>query len=151
MSTRPDIQHGAQIEQDRYVLALLGGKRNGTFVDIGCGTPTINSNTFLLESEYGWSGIAIDVLDQWDSLRWADRRAARHIVADAATIEWANLFSETFTSEIDFLSLDLEPPAITFDVLWRCRGISGGRTLSPTKRMPTEMPRRPSESTRPRN
>lgn len=117
MSARPDVQVGSQIEQDRYVLALLNGKRYGTFVDIGCGPPTLNSNTFLLETEYGWSGLAVDVIDQRDSWHWEDRRATRHIIADAATIDWASLFAETFTGEIDFLSLDLEPPAITYDVL----------------------------------
>jgi hypothetical protein len=117
MSTRPDVQRGAQIEQDLYVLALLNGKRYGTFVDIGCGPPVLNSNTFLLETEYGWTGIAVDVVDQSDSWRWEDRRGSRHIVADAASVDWERLFSETFAGGIDFLSLDLEPPSVTFGVL----------------------------------
>lgn len=118
MSSRPDMQLGGQIEQDRYVLALLNGKRNGTFVDIGCGPPLINSNTYLLEVHFGWTGIAVDVTDQRDALQWSDRPGTRHIVQDAATIDYAALFAESFPGgEIDFLSLDLEPPDITYDVL----------------------------------
>ena len=119
MSNRPDIQAGSQIEQDRIVLALLNGKRFGTFVDIGCGTPIINSNTFLLETEYGWSGIAVDCAPQRDGWCWEDRRASRYIVADAMTLDYARLFEEEFADrEIDFLSLDLEPPAITHQLLF---------------------------------
>ncbi len=39
----------SQIKQDVYVCKFLSGKRNGTFVEIGCRTPVWISNTCALE------------------------------------------------------------------------------------------------------
>jgi FkbM family methyltransferase len=47
----------SQLGQDRYVINFLNGKRNGYFVEIGVGNGEHNSNTCLLEREYGWTGI----------------------------------------------------------------------------------------------
>jgi hypothetical protein len=115
MNDRPDMQLGGQLEQDKIVLALLNGRRDGFFIDIGCGTPLINSNTYLLEKHFGWRGIGIDVTNQPDAISWADRPNTQHIVADATTFDYATLVPDG--TVVDFLSLDLEPPALTYDVL----------------------------------
>lgn len=47
----------SQIQQDRWVIDELKGKRNGFFVEIGAYDGQHFSNTFMLEGEYGWSGI----------------------------------------------------------------------------------------------
>jgi hypothetical protein len=76
------------------------------------------SNTALLETEFGWSGIAIDIAENNDHNRWSDRPNTKLIIQDALSIDYENLFNEYFNGqEIDFLSLDLEPPEITFSVL----------------------------------
>jgi FkbM family methyltransferase len=48
--------------QDLLVLELLGGRRDGTFVDIGANDGVSISNTLHLEREFGWSGLAIEPL-----------------------------------------------------------------------------------------
>ncbi|GAA1390450.1 hypothetical protein GCM10009661_81780 [Catellatospora chokoriensis] len=46
--------------QDLFVLAQLGGLRGGFFLDSGASDGVRGSNTKLLESQFGWSGICIE-------------------------------------------------------------------------------------------
>ena len=57
-------QTPSQFYQDVFVLAMLQGKTNGTFLDIGAGHPYFMSNTYLLEKQFNWSGICIDCVDE---------------------------------------------------------------------------------------
>ena len=54
----------SQIGQDKLVLKYLKNKKNGTFVDIGCGFPKHINNTYLLESEFNWYGISVDLISR---------------------------------------------------------------------------------------
>ena len=47
----------AQLLQDLFVLIARDRKRNGYFVEIGAGDGEFLSNTWLLEKQYGWTGI----------------------------------------------------------------------------------------------
>jgi len=49
-------QHG----QDLWVVEKLGGKRNGFFIEAGAGNGIRLSNTYLLETEFGWDGICVE-------------------------------------------------------------------------------------------
>jgi FkbM family methyltransferase len=55
----------AQLFQDLLVLFLLGEKRNGYFIEFGAMDGVTLSNTFLLESKYGWSGIVAEPAHCW--------------------------------------------------------------------------------------
>jgi methyltransferase FkbM-like protein len=46
--------------QDRFVIEVLGGLRNGFFLDSGASDGVSGSNTLLLESEFGWRGICVE-------------------------------------------------------------------------------------------
>ncbi|MCA9329774.1 FkbM family methyltransferase [Candidatus Saccharibacteria bacterium] len=50
----------AQLHQDRDVLEYLKDKRNGYFVDVGALDGKHISNTYLLEKEYGWTGLCCE-------------------------------------------------------------------------------------------
>lgn len=57
----PEIQGGSgACGQDVLVAELLGNKRDGFFVDIGANDGRTISNTFFLEKDLGWSGIAVE-------------------------------------------------------------------------------------------
>lgn len=50
-------QSPSQLRQDCFVLAELGFKKGGYFVEFGASDGVNNSNTWMLEKHYGWTGI----------------------------------------------------------------------------------------------
>ena len=113
----------AQIGQDSFVLEQTNFKRDGIFVDIGCERPKTISNTYVLETCYNWSGIAIDLLDCKDSNNetWEEiRPRSKHILGDALQLDYVSIFKENnLPNIIDYLSIDLEPPQITLECLYK--------------------------------
>lgn len=55
----------SQIRQDLFVLSTLGFKRDGFFVEFGATNGVDLSNTWLLEREFGWSGILAEPARCW--------------------------------------------------------------------------------------
>ena len=60
---------------DSLVLNIFKNQKNGLYLDIGCGHPIKNNNTYLLNKK-GWSGINIDLdeenIDLFNSYRKKD-------------------------------------------------------------------------------
>jgi hypothetical protein len=50
----------SQFGQDRLVLQLLNGQRNGYFLDTGAADGIRSSNTALLERDFGWRGLCVE-------------------------------------------------------------------------------------------
>jgi len=99
--------------QDSFVLSILGGKRNGFYLEIGSAGPEIANNTFLLEKSFNWNGISIefnpDLVDEFSQLR-----SNSCILADATKFDFlACLEENNFPEVIDFLQLDIDPAANT--------------------------------------
>jgi hypothetical protein len=112
----------SQIGQDRLVLKYLKNKKNGTFVDIGCGFPKHINNTYTLESELGWSGVSIDLLlySEEDGSTWDICRSTKIILHDALTLNYSELFKQNnLPNNIDYLSIDLEPPDLSLNCLYK--------------------------------
>jgi FkbM family methyltransferase len=65
----------AQILQDLWVCFELGEARNGFFVEFGATNGLTNSNTALLESQYGWRGILAEPNPAWQVDLSKNRRA----------------------------------------------------------------------------
>jgi FkbM family methyltransferase len=55
----------AQVAQDLFVLSELDFKEDGFFVEFGATNGIHLSNTYLLESEYGWRGILAEPARCW--------------------------------------------------------------------------------------
>ena len=66
-------QSSSQAFQDLFVLYTLGEKRGGYFVEFGGADGVAMSNTFLLERDYGWSGIVAEPARVWHSQLKANR------------------------------------------------------------------------------
>jgi hypothetical protein len=64
----------AQLFQDLLVLFLLEEKRDGYFIEFGAMDGVTLSNTFLLESRYGWRGIVAEPAHCWRQRRCWRRR-----------------------------------------------------------------------------
>lgn len=110
----------SQNNQDNLVLEYLNNKTQGFFLDIGCCYPKTINNTYLLEKEFGWNGISIDIHDfvEPNGETWADLRNSKQIIEDALKIDYSDLLRKlNAPKEIDFLSMDLEPPDLTYECL----------------------------------
>ena len=106
----------ARENQDLFVLAILNKKRNGTYVEVGANTPIKDSATYLLESEFDWTGISLE----WNR-SYAEQHSFRKNVClctDATKVDYTALFEKyNLGPHIDFLQLDIEPHPQTFAVL----------------------------------
>ena len=50
----------SQAGQDRTIVDIFGGKKNGYFVDLASHDAVYISNTLTLEQEFGWDGLCIE-------------------------------------------------------------------------------------------
>lgn len=102
----------SQASQDIFVLSCLNGKKNGTFLDLGCGYPFEINNTYLLEKNFGWSGLSVDIDSKVVSLHNQNRKSPA-LSLDATNIDFDMVLSYFKSNHIDYLSLDLEPATTT--------------------------------------
>lgn len=108
-----------QANQDSFVLNVLNEKRNGWYVEIGSNHPVIHNNTFLLEVEYGWSGVGFewdhDLVNIYNGVR-----KNKCIEADATKFDYLKYFQDNnFPKQIDYLQLDIDPAYQTLEALKR--------------------------------
>lgn len=109
----------SQLHQDLFVLCALGGKREGVYCEIGSHEPIFISNTYLLEQAFDWRGLGFE---------WDKEMVERHlkfrrnpcICADALNVDFeARLFETDMPEVIDYLSVDIDPPANSLRALKR--------------------------------
>jgi hypothetical protein len=100
------MQFHSQACQDEFVVAVLGGKRNGWWLELGGNDPVQISNTYTL----GWQGITVEKDTKWLP-RYQEQRPRMHpIIADATTVDYsARLQFLSAPKQIDYLQIDLEP------------------------------------------
>ena len=113
-----NITHNySQCYQDLFVLSVLEGKTNGTYVEIGSGDPFVSNNTALLE-QFGWTGISLEVQE---SLVDKFNASRKNLVAcgDATEVDYDELFTEIgfANTDFDYLQVDCEPSSVTFAAL----------------------------------
>jgi hypothetical protein len=94
--------------QSDFVLSILGNKKNGTYLEVGAGDYQYMSNSYVLEKEYGWSGIAVEI----DPALCKDHDANRNhlcINKNALTINYHEyLPSIAVNKRIDYLQIDID-------------------------------------------
>jgi FkbM family methyltransferase len=73
--TRYVCKSKADMGQDLFVLAETGIKRGGYFVEFGAADGIHGSNTWLLESEFGWTGILAEPASIWQASLSRNRTA----------------------------------------------------------------------------
>lgn len=112
----------SQAFQDLFVLKMLGGKKHGTYLEIGANHPTFHSNTFLLHSIFDWEGISIE----FDSKCFVDwphlRPKSNFLISDALIIDYKKALNFWFPNSnrrVDYLQLDIDPSINTLTVLKR--------------------------------
>ena len=105
----------SQSMQDIFVLTLLNGKTNGTYLELGSFEPIKYNNTYLL-SQFGWNGISIDIQKDLESLWKQHRPDNTFISADAIKIDYKVLL-ESLPNVIDYLQIDIDAGEGDIEVL----------------------------------
>ena len=106
----------AQTYQDMFILIMLNGKRNGTYLEIGAADPFKGSNTALLE-QWGWRGASIEILEH-EVEKFKQQRSNPIYLQDATQIDYDSFIENLeLGNTIDYLQVDCEPPSTTFDIL----------------------------------
>lgn len=70
--------------EELIVRDFFQDRRNGFFLDVGCGHPIADSNTYYLEKHLGWSGIGLDALPEF-ARKWRRQRPASRFFNYIAT------------------------------------------------------------------
>jgi len=103
--------------QDMFVLSILNGLRDGTFIEIGGHLSVPGNNTYMLEQSFGWHGYSVELDPQYAPM-WKQDRTSPLYIADATTVDYVKLAEENnLGSVIDYLSVDIEPEEATFAAL----------------------------------
>jgi FkbM family methyltransferase len=93
----------AQYGEDIVLDALLGHRRDGFYVDVGCNHPTHISNSYRFYLR-GWKGIAIDANAEfqpaWSRLRPRDRFVVACVSDEQREVEF-KIFNSRALSSID--------------------------------------------------
>jgi hypothetical protein len=107
----------SQAGQDLFVASILGNKLNGFYVEVGGNHPFESNNTFILENEYLWKGISLELDGELVKL-YNEKRQNQSILTDATTFDYLNYFVDNnFPNHIDYLSLDIEPASNTYKAM----------------------------------
>jgi hypothetical protein len=107
----------SQAFQDLFILAATNGKTNGLYLEIGAQQPFYQNNTALLEMQYNWNGISIEILPELCS-QFENERNNKIVCADATKINYTKLLDEFDKgTDFDYLQLDVEPSRVTFECL----------------------------------
>lgn len=119
-ASKKPLMSFSQAGQDHFVSLALGGKRNGSFLEIGASDAISLSNTYLLEREFGWVGLSVDISFLSKLSFWKAKRKSRLLLGDATKLDYAKyLVKQDFPTTLDYLSLDIEPMTNTLEALRR--------------------------------
>jgi len=107
----------SQACQDLFVVNMVQGKKNGFYLEIGASHPFESSNTFLLENDFNWTGISLEI-DKDAASVYNSFRLNKCIIADATDFNYRNYFEiNKIPNIIDYLSIDIEPADNTLKAL----------------------------------
>lgn len=104
----------SQAMQDMFVLTMLNGKKNGTYLEVGSGDAFYGSNTAILDKLFHWKGTSIDYNNNYK--KSYESRKSTYINGDALDLNYSDVLSD-FPKEVDYLQLDCDPAKVTFEVL----------------------------------
>lgn len=94
--------------QESFVLNVLQEKQNGYYVEIGAGAYQAHSNTWLLETEYNWKGIGLDLNDSLVK-DYNNNRKNPCVLADGSVFNFDKYFEDNhYPKQIDFLQIDVD-------------------------------------------
>ena len=91
-----------------FAYHLAKEKSNGWYVELGAAHYEYGNNTYALEKVFNWTGVAIDIQENWADL-YNKNRKNHCIGADALSFNWDKYFSDNgFPKQIDYLQIDVD-------------------------------------------
>lgn len=91
-----------------FVRDILKSKREGYYVELGSADPISGSNTYELESEFGWTGLSFD-MDETHAENFRAVRKNPVVCEDATKFNYIKYFEENnFPQQIDYLQVDID-------------------------------------------
>jgi hypothetical protein len=108
-------QNFSEAYQDIFILTMLNGKQNGTYLEIGSADPFKGNNTALLEKQFNWNGISLDI-DKNFVENFSKNRKNLCLQKDATSVDYEEILSD-MSKNIDYLQIDCDPPQVTYEIL----------------------------------
>lgn len=103
--------------QDMFVLSMHNGKQAGTYLEIGGGNATYGNNTYLLEKDFAWTGVSLEI-DTYLAATFKGVRKNPCLVRDATNTNYSAFIPSVLESDVvDYLQIDCEPAHTTYEIL----------------------------------
>lgn len=94
--------------QEKFVIDILGGKKNGHYVELGAFHSKDGSNTYNLENEYEWTGVSFEIKPEWHAEIISNRKN-ECILGDATKFNYVKYFEDNnYPKQIDYLQVDID-------------------------------------------
>jgi hypothetical protein len=107
----------SQACQDSFVMNMLDFKREGFYLEIGASDYYTLSNTYILENDYGWSGVSLEI-DSGLAERFNSNRKNKCLNLNAITADYNEILSSMDApKQIDYLQVDIDPAPNTLAAL----------------------------------
>lgn len=91
-----------------FVLQVLDNKTDGYYVELGAFHSTKGSTTHKLETEFNWSGVSFEIIEEFHK-EISENRKNPCILGDATKFNYTKYFEENnFPKQIDFLQVDID-------------------------------------------
>ena len=101
----------SQAQQDEFAANILNFKRDGHYLDIGCGTYDSSNNSYFFETELNWKGICIDNCPSL--VEGYNKRNCYFLNTCAAQVDYKSFFIEKgFPTRFDYLSVDVDDSSL---------------------------------------
>lgn len=95
--------------REKFVLDINKYKKNGFYVELGGSHSSASSNTYNLEKEYDWQGMAVEIVPSLQK-EYSENRTNPCVLGDAMTFDYLSYFKENnVPKQIDFLSVNIDP------------------------------------------
>ena len=93
--------------QEKFVIEIFNGKKDGVYVELGAFDSKLGSNTFYLESDYDWSGVSFEISED-RKLEFQTNRK-NPCFGDALEFNYISYFEDNnFPKQIDYLQVDID-------------------------------------------
>jgi hypothetical protein len=107
----------SQIGQDLFVSRALKNKRDGFYLEVGGFHPFQYSNSYYLETHLGFKGVSFEK-DRERQIAFRAKRDNECCYANVLAMNVDNFLRErSAPTQIDYLSIDIEPNSATLEAL----------------------------------